>query len=201
MPEGTTTTAEGGPKKVLRAPRRRRGGLFNLILIVGIIVTISLFIWAEQERRETEQKLGQTAKELEEARKSAQTSGQEVADQVLGKLRQHIDLPTDPQPTVATIIDADALRKTNEFYQPAKNGDHLIITQKRAILYDPTRNIIRDVVPVIADASQATAGSPTPLLEEPSPSPGSPTPLPAAETIPARTATSPSPQVSPSPIR
>lgn len=192
MPDSATNQPSGGPKKVLRAPRRRRGGLFNLILIVGIIVTISLFIWAEQQRRETEQKLGQTAKELEEARKSAQTSGQEVADQVLGKLRQHIDLPTDPQPTVATIIDADALKKTNEFYEPAQNGDHLIITKKRAILYDPKRNIIRDVVPVIVDAEQATSTSPTPVAEKISPE--SPSPLPSvAETTPGKTIIPPSP--------
>lgn len=200
MLEGTTTTTTGSTKKVLRAPRRRRGGLFNLVLIVGIIVTISLYIWAEQERRETEQKLGQTAQELEEIKRSAQTSGQEVADQVLGKLRQHIDLPTDPQPTVATIIDADALRKTNEFYNPAKNGDHLIITEKRAILYDPKRNVILDVVPVIADASQATDTSPTPTADTSSPEPPSPLPS-AAETTSDETIIPLSPSPSPSPRR
>jgi len=170
------------PPKTAKAPRRRRGGFLNVILFIGIIVTISLFVWAEMQRREAQQKLGQTAQELQELRKSAQASGQEVANQVLDKLRKHMDIPSDPQPTVATIIDADALKKSNDFYTPASNGDHLIITQKRAILYDDDRDIILDVVPVSIDPNASpvpgTSGSPTPLTSgSPAPS-GSPTPTP-----------------------
>lgn len=177
MADSTSPSAPTGPsapRQVTQAPRRRRGSLVNVLLIVGIIVTIALFVWAERQRREAQSKLSQTATQLEELRKSAETSGQAVADEVLGKLRKHIDIPTDPQPTVATIVDAEALKDANEFYQPAENGDHLVITAKRAILYDPDRDIILDVVPVSIDpasggvdenqeaANQGSSPSPAP---------------------------------------
>lgn len=181
MPELTIpggSTGKPALNKAIKAPRKRRGGLLNVLLLIGIIVTISLFIWAEQQRREAQQKLRQTATELEELRKSAETSGQEVADQVLTKLRTHMDIPADPQPTVATIVDADALKKANDFYAPAQNGDNLIITNKRAILYDPKRDIILDVVPVTIDQSKAgTSPSPSPSAATSS---GTPTASPAA---------------------
>lgn len=183
------TAATPGSKKNIKAPKKRRkGGLFNLILIIGIIITISLFVWAEQQRREAQQKLRQTATELEELRKSAETSGQEVADRILEKVKKHMQVQMDPQPTVATIVDAQALKDANEFYQPAENGDHLVITEKRAILYDEDRDLILDVVPVTLDqqkAQQEQQGdgeqSPTPEGQTPSPSPStnvSPSPSP-----------------------
>jgi hypothetical protein len=128
--------------------------MLNLLLLIGFIVSIVLFVWAEQQRREAQQQLTKTATELEEVRRSAQASGQEVADQVLSQLRSIMDIPMDPEPTVATIIDADALKEANEFYAPAQNGDHLIITETRAILYSAERNIILDVVPVTLEESQ-----------------------------------------------
>lgn len=139
------------PREVTPAPRRRRVSLVDVLLIVGIIVTISLFVWAERQRRVAHSNLSQTATQLEELRQSAGTSGQAVADEVLGKLRRHLDVPTDPEPTVATIVGAEGLKEYGEFYQSADNGDYLIITQKRAILYDPDRDIILDVVPVTID--------------------------------------------------
>lgn len=178
MADISPQSARPTANKAVKAPRKRRGGFLNLLLLIGIIVTISLFVWAEQQRREAQSKLRQTATELEELRKSAQTSGQEVATKVLEKLRSHMEIAADPQPTVATIVDADALRKVNEFYTPAENGHHLIITAKRAILYDPDRDIILDVVPVAIDQSQQTPASqnnssPSPG-NSPSPSPNSP---------------------------
>lgn len=196
MADITTPLSSSRPttSKSVKAPKKRRGGFLNLLLIIGIIVTISLFAWAEQQRRDAQQKLQQAATELDELRKSAETSGQEVANKVLEKLRTHIDIPTDPAPTVATIVDADALRGANEFYTPAENGDHLIITTKRAILYDPDRDIILDVVPVaINQSEQATPNQTTPTASpSPTVSAGLPTTPPTGTSIPPGTV-SPSP--------
>jgi type II secretory pathway pseudopilin PulG len=191
-PSPAPPVAGSTAKKSVKVPRKRRGGFLNLILLIGIIIAISLFVWAEQQRREAQDKLTQTATELEELRKSAQASGQEVADKVLAKLRTHMDIPNDPAPTVATIVDAAALKEANEFYTPAENGHHLIITGKRAILYDPKRDIILDVVPVQVDpnATPLPSASPTTGGASPTTSPatggaGSPSPSPAASFTPS----------------
>lgn len=139
------------PKKKKPAKSSGMKKVINLLLIVGIIAAVALFVWAEQDRRSKEAELKSTRAELERIQNSTQQDADEVARQVLSKVRELMEIPSDPQPTVATIVDVESLKKANEFYSVASNGDHLIITEKRAILYDPDRDIILDVVPVVID--------------------------------------------------
>jgi len=58
----------------------------------------------------------------------------------------------------------DQLRETNVFYQKAENGDFLVVTPTRAVLFredsdgdgEADRGIILDVVPVQIDESTPT---------------------------------------------
>ncbi len=196
-PAKQTSGSAAKTKKSISAPGKRRGGrgFLNFILFIVIIVVVALFVRAEMERRATQEELTLKAAELDQLRETAQRSGQAVADEVLEKLRQHIDLPADPVPTVATIVDVDQLREANEFYGPAENGDHLIITERRAILYDSDRDIILDIVPVqinqqqaeeaLGEGEEAASGTSAPTDTT---APASPSP--AAETSPTP-ATSP----------
>lgn len=181
------------PGKASGKPKRRRRGGLTFLLFIGVIVAIALFAWAENQRRTVERQLADTESRLEEVQNSTQKNGQEVAQQVLAKVRNHLDLPTDPQPTVATIVDVDKLKQTSDFYSKAKNGDHLIITENRAILYDPDRDIILDMVPVRVN----TSPTPTPADSTPDPNAtATPEGSPSA-TPPAGQNTSPSPSSSP----
>jgi len=81
----------------------------------------------------------------------------EAAKQVVDRVRRLYDLPATIEPTVATIVDVDALRKENAFYNKAENGDNLVITQDRAILYRPSQDKIIDVVPVQLQQQQASS--------------------------------------------
>lgn len=165
------TNGDAPSGSTVATPRRGRRGL-GLLLLIVVVIAIGLFTWAEKQRREVAGKLEQTEAELEEIRKSTQRGGAEVAKEVLAKVRSHIVVPEEPQPTVATIIDINRLKEASEFYNVADNGDHLIITEKRAILYDPDRDIILDVVPVRINrtASPSPTGSPN-TRTSPSPSP------------------------------
>jgi len=140
--------------KSIKTPRRRRRGFVNFLLFIGIIAAVGMFAWAEMQRRDAIGRLKETEQELEKIRQSTERRGTEVAQQVLESVRKLIDIPTDPEPTVATIVDVDALREASPFYNKAENGDHLIITETRAILYDPDRGIILDVVPVKINKEQ-----------------------------------------------
>jgi len=119
-----------------------------IVIIIVAIGAIALFAWSEQQRQDALARLEETAKELEEVRTVSQRTSNEATQEILGKVVKLIKISLEPRPTVATITDIDALRQTNPFYQKAENGDHLIITENRAILYDPDENIILDVVPV-----------------------------------------------------
>ncbi len=146
----------------------------KVLLILGIIIIVSLFVWVERQRRSAVRELSQTAQQLDEVKKSTQKSGEEVAREVLAKVRNHIEVPETPAPTVATIIDVEKLKQTNDFYKQAKNGDHLIITQNRAILYAPDRDRIIDVVPVRVNPTSPAPAAPasvTPPAPATSPAP------------------------------
>ncbi|MDA1169309.1 MAG: hypothetical protein O3A36_03150 [bacterium] len=158
------------PKKKSRKHGRSR--FFNIVLLIAIIVVAGLFVRAEKQRRSIEENLEKTSQELEELKKSTENSGQEAANKVLQKVRALIDIPGEPAPTVATITDVETLRKSNDFYNKANNGDTLIITANRAILYNAEKNIIIDVVPVEINADAKASASPSPKV---SPSPVSTT--------------------------
>lgn len=76
---------------------------------------------------------------------------------LIEKVGQHIILPTDEQPTIATISDKEKL-KDQPFFAKAKNGDKVLIYNlaKRAILYDPTADKIIDVAPINISTPSAT---------------------------------------------
>lgn len=122
----------------------------SLKVILGILILVLLgsVLVLDGRRREAEQRLRQVSVRLEQTQAQNAAQNKELAKQVLVKLRKHIVLPVDPEPTVATIIDAEKLKKQNTFYQKAENGYHLVLTKDRAILYDPKRDIIVDIAPV-----------------------------------------------------
>ncbi len=82
-----------------------------------------------------------------------------VAKSIVEKVRKLYVIPADVEPTVAQIVDVNKLKEKNSFYNNAKNGDYLIVTSTRALLYDPSRNIILDVVPVQLQAPEAPVSS------------------------------------------
>ncbi len=85
---------------------------------------------------------------------------EEVASLVsqVGKL---IDLPAE-EPTVATVVDADALR-SQAFFAKAQKGDKVLIyaNAKKAFLYSASLNKIIEVGPVLlGDQNQQSAPAP-----------------------------------------
>ncbi len=176
--------AESGEQfetRALHPPSNGRGGFirrklrkFNVLLVVGIIIVGILLYRAEKQRNEVTSQLEKTNAELEELEKTrnaeaaatTQRNDQDLAREVLAKLRNHILIPDFPKPTVATIVDVETLKKANSFYEPAANGDHLIITEQRAILYDSDRDLILDIVPVQASQGASTTPAPSGITPE-----------------------------------
>lgn len=66
--------------------------------------------------------------------------------EILKKLAEFMILPTDEEPSVATVLDADQL-KSQSFFAQAENGDKVIVYTKadKAILYRPGTNKIVNV--------------------------------------------------------
>ena len=121
---------------------------------------IGLVLVIDMRRRDAERKLTELSMKYEQQGGADQAQNQEAARLIVEKVKRLYTLPTDVDPTVATIVDVEQLRSRNSFYNKAKNGDHLIVTNDRAILYDPVADKIIDVVPVqIQQASSSSAAS------------------------------------------
>ena len=81
----------------------------------------------------------------------------------VGKL---IVLPTDEQPTVATVTDPSKLGNQS-FFAHAKAGDKVLLyaNAKKAILYDPSINKIVEVAPIdLSDSNAPGATTQTPTV-------------------------------------
>lgn len=86
--------------------------------------------------------------------------------QNVGKL---IELPTDEDPSVATIADISKL-KDQPFFAHAKNGDKVLIytKEKKAIIYRPSTNKIIEAASVeITTGSEPTGSESGDLINPP----------------------------------
>lgn len=90
----------------------------------------------------------QAGKLLPPAQTDTKTQENAKAADILANVRTHILLAEEPKPTVAEILDVATLRARNAFYANAANGDYLIVTTTRAILYSPSKDRIIDVMTV-----------------------------------------------------
>ena len=74
-------------------------------------------------------------------------------EELLNKLKVHAVVPGDEDPIIATVTDADALKKQSAFYELAKNGDSVIIyaKAKKAYLYDSTADRVLNIGPVVTE--------------------------------------------------
>ncbi len=82
---------------------------------------------------------------------------QEGAKALTARVSLLMLLPTDEEPTIATVMDKDKL-KNQPFFANAQNGDKVLIytKAKKAILYRPTQNRIIDVGPITIGQQDAT---------------------------------------------
>jgi len=76
-------------------------------------------------------------------------------DSITKELAKFMDLPSDEQPTIATVLDREKLQD-QPFFAKAENGDKVIIYTKsgKAILYRPSSKRIIDLAPINLGESQ-----------------------------------------------
>lgn len=137
------------------------------LMSVALIASLALVATLEVKRQMTEQQLANLTVRLEQLQLGNQQQNQEAARRIVEEVRAIIDIPEDVEPTVATIVDVETLRQRNPFYEKASNGDHLIVTPERAILYSSAQRKILDVVPVQLQPTEAAAPAEDASEEEP----------------------------------
>lgn len=136
--------------------------IFPVVLIVLALLVVVL----DAQRRQAQKELKNLTVRLEQLQGNDQAN-QEKAKQVVEQVKKLMDIDTSVEPTVATIVDVKKLQEKNPFYNKAQNGDYLIVTPTRAILYRESDNIILDVVPVQIEPAPAATTEETPPAPQP----------------------------------
>lgn len=74
------------------------------------------------------------------------------------KVGEHMFLPVDEVPSIATVTDPEKL-KSQAFFNGAKKGDKVLIYSeaKKAVLYDPNADKIVTIAPISLDSSLNTS--------------------------------------------
>lgn len=128
------------------------GMKYSTAVIVGIIIAIALIpSYYFYTRWEHSQKL----------LKNPDLAVQEEKRDILEKVGKLVDVPTNENPTIATISDKDKLQnqiKNQPFFSKAENGDKVLVfpQAKKAILYRPTINKVLDMVAISLSTESAT---------------------------------------------
>lgn len=124
--------------------------LFPILLIALVLLAVVL----DTQRRKAQTELKNLTVRLEQLQGN-NAANQEKAKTIVQRVQKLMDIDVSVEPTVATIVDVEKLRQQNPFYDKAENGDFLIVTPTRAILYREEDNIILDVVPVQIEQNAA----------------------------------------------
>lgn len=82
-----------------------------------------------------------------------------VAESIVDALRRHYVVPDGEKPAVSVVTDSDKVRKQNPFYKRAQNGDYVIVTSTRAILYSKTKDRILDIYPIEWNGGSSSSSS------------------------------------------
>lgn len=125
--------------------KKNIGRLILIIVALVILGALTYFGWSWWDLRKQVDTLLKP-EGIEELQKKQ-------TEELLNKMKEHIVLPDDEEPIIATVTDAEALKEESEFYALAKNDDVVVIyvRAKKAFLFDPFSNRVLNVGPVITD--------------------------------------------------
>ena len=120
-----------------------------LLIVLAVIVSGGYVYYRNSKNQPSQQTLSLTQQKEEENKELIE---------LVGKL---ILLPTNEQPTIATVSDKSQL-STQPFFNNAVDGDKVLVyaNAKKAILYRPSTNKIIEVAPVNI-TSPSVSPSPT----------------------------------------
>lgn len=126
------------------------GKLAFAVLFVVLVVGGSFLLWQNYQLKAVASDVGS----------DTEMTAVEIQD-LLAKIGKHILLPSDEEPTIATIVDAEKLSQEQAFYQNVVNGDKVLIYMQaqKAVIYRENGDVLVNVGPVYTNtpATEPTA--------------------------------------------
>ena len=134
------------PKTKQKMPIKQSRKFTKIILLLISYVIVALIVWKVTIR-------------MQNSPAYQQQQAQKQLDSIVKKVGQLVVLPQSETPQVAVIQDADALKKSQDFFMDAQNGDKILVyTQAhKAIIYrESTNKIVNIALNVGTDNTAAT---------------------------------------------
>lgn len=163
MKKSKDISAEASAKK----PSKKSKKINNLYVAMALVAVLVIGAGAVGYKK-IDDSNKETAKLREENKKLAnpQESAKLETERVKTSVAKLIDVPTNEDPTIASVVDASKL-SNQAFFKNAKNGDKVLMyaQAKKAILYRPDTNKIIEVAPINIGNNEkpaAPAGTETP---------------------------------------
>lgn len=118
-------------------------------VIVLVVLIAGYFGWTKYQ-------------EMQNTPEAQQAKAVEEKNSILAKIGQLTVLPTDEEPVLFTVNDANLLKSQQAFFKDAANGDVLLVYQQggKALIYRESENKIVNSGPV--SFQQPPAAAPTP---------------------------------------
>lgn len=127
----------------------------TVIMVMSLITLIAVagFVWSYANYTKTKNKLAAAT----DPNTQQQLNKQEI-ESLVAKISKHMILPAGEEPTVASVTDADALKKEQPFYKDATNGDKLLVymKEKKAIIYNVEMDLLVNVGPIYFNETAST---------------------------------------------
>jgi len=114
-------------KEIKKTALGRWGWVFMMLFFLASALGIYFF---------TQYRFAQT--ELTNLKAQGEKARQDLLNMpALQKIGRHLVLPEGEQPAIATILDAEGLKKVQPLYSEVKDGDQLVTFKAMQIVYDP----------------------------------------------------------------
>ncbi len=153
----TTQTRRDAAREVVfenTAPGLSRQLVALFIFAAIVIVAVIIYFFSPWFRGAGDEMV---KKQVEDVKITS--SNPQVGD-ILQKVSHHILLPSG-EVTVSTVTDADKLRQSNPFfYQSAVAGDKILVYPDRAILYNPTKDIVLNLIYIVNTPTSTPSTTP-----------------------------------------
>lgn len=119
----------------------------KLIIFLGLILLLIIAVVSGVYRLSSENK--QLKTELQGLKEDPNKIAKEETAKIVALVGKLVILPEGEEPVLATVTDKEKL-KDQPVFAKAENGDKILIysAAQKAYIYNPTNNLIVDVVPV-----------------------------------------------------
>jgi len=131
----------------VRTGKTKKKSLIGIVLVLVIVVAVGVLVIQERKN-------GTMLVETEENQASLLSALEK--QELFEKIGKHIALPSEGEPLIVRVDNAEELKKKQVFFENSKDGDILIVYQEKALIYRPSEDILVNVGPVYMDGAQSS---------------------------------------------